>query len=158
MLTKKQKTKIENFASKNKWALTYDEYFLCVYNYEYAIKTHNQYVIDCIEYLFDEINYHGAMRLLQQNKFKDAYKWYFDQFGREIMTLKEQRKKSKLTVKELSIISDIPIKTINYYEQNQNTINNARLKTLVALSISTKSKLFDLLTNSEIIEKLKKII
>lgn len=74
------------------------------------------------------------------------------------MSLKEQRKKSKLTVKELSIISDIPIKTINYYEQNQNAINNAKLKTLVALSISTKSKLFDLLTNSEIIEKLKKII
>lgn len=74
------------------------------------------------------------------------------------MTLKEQRKKSKLTVKELSIISDIPIKTINYYEQNQNAINNAKLKTLVALSISTKSKLLDLLTDSEIIENVKKII
>lgn len=74
------------------------------------------------------------------------------------MSLKEQRKKSKLTVKELSIISDIPIKTINYYEQNQNSINNARLKTLVTLSIVTKSKLLDLLTDSEIIENLKKII
>lgn len=74
------------------------------------------------------------------------------------MSLKEQRKKSKLTVKELSIISDIPIKTINYYEQNQNAINNAKLKTLISLSISTKSKLFDLLTDSEIIENVKKII
>lgn len=74
------------------------------------------------------------------------------------MSLKEQRKKSKLTVKKLSIISDIPIKTINYYEQNQNAINNAKLKTLVSLSISTQSKLFDLLTNKEIIENLKKII
>lgn len=74
------------------------------------------------------------------------------------MSLKEQRKKSKLTVKELSIISDIPIKTINYYEQNQNAINNAKLKTLVALSISTKSKLLDLLTDSEMVENVKKII
>lgn len=74
------------------------------------------------------------------------------------MTLKEQRKKSNLTVKELSIISDIPIKTINYYEQNQNAINNAKLKTLVALSISTKSKLLDLLTDSEMAENVKKII
>lgn len=74
------------------------------------------------------------------------------------MTLKEQRKKSNLTVKELSIISDIPIKTINYYEQNQNAINNAKLKTLINLSISTKSKLLELLTDGEIIENLKKII
>ena len=76
----------------------------------------------------------------------------------EVVSLKEQRKKSKLTVKELSIISNIPIKTINYYEQNQNAINNARLKTLVVLSISTKSKLFDLLTDSEMVENVKKII
>lgn len=74
------------------------------------------------------------------------------------MSLKEQRKKSKLTVKELSIISNIPIKTINYYEQNQNSINNARLKTLINLSISTQSKLLELLTDGEIIENLKKII
>lgn len=74
------------------------------------------------------------------------------------MTLKEQRKKSKLTVKELSIISNIPIKTINYYEQNQNAINNAKLKTLISLSIYTQSKLFDLLTDDTLIEKLKKII
>lgn len=74
------------------------------------------------------------------------------------MSLKEQRKKSNLTVKELSNISDIPIKTINYYEQNQNAINNARLKTLVALSMVTKSKLFDLLTDNTLIENVKKII
>lgn len=74
------------------------------------------------------------------------------------MSLKEQRKKINLTVKELSSVSDIPIKTINYYEQNQNAINNAKLKTLVVLSISTKSKLLDLLTDSEIIENVKKII
>lgn len=74
------------------------------------------------------------------------------------MSLKEQRKKINLTVKELSSISDIPIKTINYYEQNQNAINNARLKTLINLSISTKSKLFDLLTDIEMIENVKKII
>lgn len=74
------------------------------------------------------------------------------------MSLKEQRKKSKLTVKELSIISDIPIKTINYYEQHQNAINNAKLKTLINLSISTKSKLFDLLTDSEMVKNVKKII
>ena len=74
------------------------------------------------------------------------------------MSLKEQRKKSNLTVKELSIISDIPIKTINYYEQNQNAINNAKLKTLVNLSISTKSKLLDLLTDSEMVKNVKKII
>lgn len=74
------------------------------------------------------------------------------------MSLKQQRKKSKLTVKELSIISDIPIKTINYYEQNKNAINNARLKTLINLSISTQSKLLELLTDGEIIENLKKII
>lgn len=74
------------------------------------------------------------------------------------MSLKEQRKKSNLTVKELSSISDIPIKTINYYEQNQNAINNARLKTLVTLSMVTKSKLFDLLTDNTLIENVKKII
>ena len=74
------------------------------------------------------------------------------------MSLKEQRKKSKLTVKELSIISNIPIKTINYYEQNQNSINNAKLKTLVSLAISTQSKLFDLLTDSEMVKNVKKII
>ena len=74
------------------------------------------------------------------------------------MSLKEQRKKSKLTVKELSIISDIPIKTINYYEQNQNAINNAKLNTLINLSISAQSKLVELLTDGEIIENLKKII
>lgn len=74
------------------------------------------------------------------------------------MSLKERRKKSNLTVKELSIISDIPIKTINYYEQNQNAINNARLKTLIALSISTQSKLLELLTDNTLIENVKKII
>lgn len=74
------------------------------------------------------------------------------------MPLKEQRKKINLTVKELSSISDIPMKTINYYEQNQNAINNAKLKTLVALSMVTKSKLFDLLTDNTLIENVKKII
>ena len=74
------------------------------------------------------------------------------------MPLKEQRKKINLTVRELSSISDIPMKTINYYEQNQNAINNARLKTLVALSMVTKSKLFDLLTDNTLIENVKKII
>ena len=74
------------------------------------------------------------------------------------MTLKEQRKKINLTVKELSSISDTPIKTINYYEQNQNAINNAKLKTLIALSISTQSKLLELLTDDTLIENVKKII
>lgn len=74
------------------------------------------------------------------------------------MPLKEQRKKINLTVKKLSSISNIPIKTINYYEQNQNAINNARLKTLVALSMVTKSKLFDLLTDNNLIQNVKKII
>lgn len=78
--------------------------------------------------------------------------------GVVILSLKEQRKKCHLTAKKLAIISGVPIKSINYYEQNQKSINSAKLKTLISLAIYTNSKLFDLLTDSEIIENLKKII
>ena len=76
MLTELQKSNIEKFASENKWALNHEQYINCVNEYEHAIKTNNQYKIDCISYLLDDINYHGALKLLEENEFEEARKWH----------------------------------------------------------------------------------
>lgn len=70
--------------------------------------------------------------------------------------LKETRKKTGLSQKEVSQRSGISLKTIQHYEQGERDINGANLKTLLKLCDVLNCRLEDLLTDTETIELLDK--
>lgn len=69
--------------------------------------------------------------------------------------LKWIREEKGITQKQLSEISGVSIKTIQAIEQNERNIDNARLETLINLSIALKCKISDLIEDPELKEKCK---
>ncbi len=59
--------------------------------------------------------------------------------------LKEIRKKRKLTQRELSLLSNVPLRTIRLYEQLQESINKASAETLQKISKTLNCSIEDLL-------------
>lgn len=61
------------------------------------------------------------------------------------MKLKEIRKNKKLTQEELSILSEINIRTIQNFEQGQKDINKAQAITIYKLSKALECEMKDIL-------------
>ena len=74
------------------------------------------------------------------DKMKEIYK-----SAKPDTNLKIIRSKLKLTQKELSELSGVPVRTIQQYEQRQKNINRAQAKYLVMLSKALSCKVEDLL-------------
>lgn len=70
-------------------------------------------------------------------------------------SLKWIREEKGITQKQLSEISGVSIKTIQALEQNERNIDNARLETLINLSIALHCKISDLIKNPKLKEKCK---
>lgn len=58
---------------------------------------------------------------------------------------------------ELSEFSGIPINTLRKYEQSAAPINNAKLKTLVALCRSLNCKVEDIIESEELLRKYRSV-
>ena len=74
------------------------------------------------------------------DKMKELYK-----SAKPDTNLKIIRNKLKLTQKELSELSGVPVRTIQQYEQRQKNINKAQTEYLVMLSKALSCKVEDLL-------------
>ena len=69
--------------------------------------------------------------------------------------LKEIRKKQKITQKELSKLSNVPLRTLQGYEQGEKNIDNAKIDTLAKISIALNCRISELINNKKIKENLK---
>lgn len=70
--------------------------------------------------------------------------------------LQRLRVKKGMSQYELSVVSGVPTRRIQYYEQTAGAINGARLEALCRLSIALDCKLEDILESNSLIEKLRK--
>ena len=64
--------------------------------------------------------------------------------------LKEIRKNKGITQKELSEETKIKLRTIQSYEQNKKNIDNAKIETLIKLSIALNCRISELFNNEEL--------
>ena len=64
--------------------------------------------------------------------------------------LQEIRKRKGISQKELSIYSNIKLKTIQSYEQKTKNIDNAKFETLIKLSIVLDCGILELLNDEEL--------
>lgn len=72
--------------------------------------------------------------------------------------LQHHRLSKKLTQKQLSELSNIPLRTIQQWECQQRNIDGASLENLCNLSAALNCKIYDILESEDMIEKIKKII
>ena len=70
--------------------------------------------------------------------------------------MKELREKAGLTRAELAEETGINIRTIEAYEQGRKDINGAKLKTLLKLCKVLNCNLEDIVTDTELIDLLKR--
>ncbi len=70
--------------------------------------------------------------------------------------LKRLRLKSGLTQSQLAQITGLNLRTLQYYEQGINKIDQARLTTLLKIAIALECKIKDLLEEPESITLCKK--
>ena len=69
---------------------------------------------------------------------------------KKMSNIKQIRINSNLSQKELSIMSNVPIRTLQQYEQNQKDINKAQAIYILSLSKALKCSPYDLLELKEI--------
>lgn len=70
--------------------------------------------------------------------------------------LKDMREKKGISQSQLSKASGINVRTIQHYEQGSKDINGAKLNTLISLAEALDCKIYDILSNEELIIKTKK--
>lgn len=71
--------------------------------------------------------------------------------------LKEIRKKRNMSQGQLSELSNVPKRTIEFYEQGLRKIDGANINYLTSLSIALDCKIEDIVENENVKEKLKNI-
>lgn len=71
--------------------------------------------------------------------------------------LRRLRVAKDLSQSELSAHSGVPVKTIQRYEQSTVPINNAKLKTLVALCRALSCKVDDIIESDELLRKYRSV-
>ena len=71
--------------------------------------------------------------------------------------LKEIRKKRNMSQGQLSELSNVPKRTIEFYEQGIRKIDGANINYLTSLSIALNCKIEDIVENENVKEKLKNI-
>ena len=64
--------------------------------------------------------------------------------------LKEIRKNKGISQKELSEATKIKLRTIQSYEQNEKNIDNAKIETLIKISIALDCRISELINNEEL--------
>jgi transcriptional regulator with XRE-family HTH domain len=74
------------------------------------------------------------------------------------MRLKDLRIKNGYTQKKLSILTDIPMRTIQQYECRARNIDGASVNTLTSLAIALGVKFYDLIEDDSLREKIKMTI
>lgn len=67
------------------------------------------------------------------------------------------RVKRGLSQSELAKLSDIPVRTLQKYENNYQSIDGAKLNTICQLSAALECKITDILESDELIEKFDKV-
>lgn len=67
--------------------------------------------------------------------------------------LRRMRVSKGLSQSELSAYSGVPIQTLRRYEQSAAPINNAKLKTLVALACALNCSIEDIIESAELLRK-----
>ena len=70
--------------------------------------------------------------------------------------LKEMREKAGLSQSQLATKSEVSIRMIQQWEQGVKNINAAHLLSLVNLSLALECNISDILTDQELIDKMKK--
>ena len=70
--------------------------------------------------------------------------------------LKDKRNETGLSQAKLAEKSGVNKRMIEYYEQGSKDINGAHLSTLVDLAVTLECPIAELLSDKELIEKLKK--
>ncbi len=99
----------------------------------------NKYVsIDDFVSLYDSFgNVDSMMIRIQLDEMFDKAK--------EVSNLKSRRELMELSQKELAEASDVPLRTIQQYEQRQKNINNAKVSYLISLSSVLKCDVRDIM-------------
>jgi len=69
--------------------------------------------------------------------------------------LQEMRKKKGYSQSELAAASGVKVRTLQAYESGLNNINQANLTTLCNLAIALDCRITDILTDKELIAKVK---
>ena len=70
------------------------------------------------------------------------------------MKLKEMRIKQKLTQKKLAELADINLRSLQFYEQ-ENNIHTAHIDTIIKICLILKCDLLDIIEDKKTIELLK---
>lgn len=118
------------------WALAYYQW--------YTSFTFNQ--INDIASIKDVINMYPKYHEMDIMQFVDAMNEVYAQ-KRHTTNLKQRRIGAGLSQSELAKISDVPIRTIQQYEQRQKNINSAKVETVLALSQALSCDIKDILEN-----------
>ena len=71
------------------------------------------------------------------------------------MNLKKFRIEKGYTQKELALISGVPLRTVQQYENKARNIDGASLKTLTSLALALDVKFHDLLEDEDLKTKVK---
>ena len=72
------------------------------------------------------------------------------------MKLQETRKKEGLSQSELAKMANVPVRTIQEYEQGRKGIDGASLNRLCDLAEALHVKIYDILEDKELVEKVKR--
>ncbi len=75
--------------------------------------------------------------------------------GTESTKLQAARQKKGYTQKQLAVVTDISVRTIQCYERKARDIDGAGLETLCDLSIALDCKIEDIIESEELIEKFR---
>lgn len=71
------------------------------------------------------------------------------------MSLQEKRKEKGLSQSQLAKKAGVKFRMLQHYEQGSKDINGAKLNTLLNLAIALECKISDIVTDPELIEKIK---
>ena len=74
------------------------------------------------------------------------------------MKLQQLRQNNGLSQKQLSDESKIPLRTIQQWECGQRNIDGASINRLCDLAIALNCKIYDLIDDEELIQKIKKTL
>lgn len=72
------------------------------------------------------------------------------------MVLKDFREQSNLTQAQLASKTDTTVRVIQHYEQGDRSIDGAKIKTLLDISLAVGCRISDLIEETELKNKLKK--
>ena len=94
------------------------------------------------------LNMYYPYHEMDVNQFVDALNDRYLQSTKETR-MKTRRKLLNITQKELSLMSNVPLRTIQQYEQKQKDINKAQVESVIALAKALNCDVLD------IVEKIK---